>query len=100
MDPVWTKNLDIYRQMTEDQKDVYMTQLNDSLIKLNPKAREIVISYMEFLSAHGELTAEEEAANIERASRPPVVNKCTNCADRYDCSPGFGRTIPCNPDGD
>src|SRR5208283_4772680 len=49
MDPVWQQNLEIFRQMTDDEKDAYLSQLNDSLVHLAPKAKDLVIAYMEFL---------------------------------------------------
>jgi len=60
MDPVWKKNLEIYRKMSEEAKDNYMSKLNDSLLYLDAKAKDIVISYIEFLAEHGEQVEEEE----------------------------------------
>jgi hypothetical protein len=99
MDPVWQKNLAIYRSMSEDEKDKYMTNLSDSLVHLKASAKEIVIRYMEFLTEHGEITAAEEADKLERDTRPMPETECSNCPDRHECSPGFGKKAYCNPGG-
>ena len=57
--PVWEKNLKVFRKMSENERDEYISKLNDSLAGLDPSAKDIVIEYIEFLVVN-EYDDEEE----------------------------------------
>lgn len=94
MDPVWQKNLEIYKVMSEKEQDDYLTKLNDSLVRLDAKAKEIVIAYIEFLAENSELEdvphMRTDADRAAAVSQKPI-SICDNCELRGECSLGFGK---------